>query len=43
VILTAAFLLFAALVIILCLMPLAEKMRKKQPAHTPTPQKAARN
>jgi hypothetical protein len=43
VILTAAFLLFAALVLILCLVPLLEEMGKKQPTQAPTAQKAARN
>jgi hypothetical protein len=43
VILTAAFLLFAALVLILFLVPLLEEMGKKQPTHAPPAQKPTGN
>src|SRR6516165_8797127 len=39
----AAFVFFAALVLILCLVPLLEETGKKQTSQAPTAQKAARN
>src|SRR6516225_6783044 len=40
---TAAFVFFAALVLVLFLVPLLEEMGKEQPTHAPAPQHAAGN